>query len=187
MNVLYLDWYLRHLGTSLVSMFSTSPVVHVKPLDIELLIALNGGHWLPIDETFSTGSIRALAYGTERSKIRFNVVPQRSYNCVCLIAGVTDKTKSILTTFSSRSVGIALMNVTFTLTLIAEQRCDNLSLRMLSYCASRSLYWGKQAFETAPSARYWTLATTWYAACWVSGIRCENMLWIVLQNYINWY
>lgn len=114
--------YLQHLGTSLVSIFRTSPTLQVKPLVIELRIALSGGHWLPIDETLSTGSIRALAYGTDRSKMRFSVEPQRSYNCVCLIAGVIAKTKSILTTFSSRRLGIALMNVTLMFTLTAEQR-----------------------------------------------------------------
>lgn len=135
-------------------MFSTSPTLQVKPLEIELLIALKGGHWLPIDDTFRTGSMRALAYGTERSNMRFNVDPQRSYSCVCLIAGVIAKTKSIFTTFSSRRLGIAFTKVTLMLTFTAEQRCDNLSLRTLSYWASKSLYCGKQAFDTAPKARY---------------------------------
>lgn len=60
-------------------MLSTSPTLQVKPLEIELLMALKGGHWFPIDDTLSTGSISALACGTDKSNIRFNVEPQRSY------------------------------------------------------------------------------------------------------------
>lgn len=76
------------------------------------------------------------------------------------MAGVIAKTKSIFTTFSSSRLGIAFTKVTLMLTFTAEQRCDSLSLRTLSYCASKSLYCGRQAFDTAPRARYWTLATT---------------------------
>lgn len=76
------------------------------------------------------------------------------------MSGVMARTKSIFTTFSSSRVGIALINVTFTFTLTAEQRCDSLSLRMLSYWANKSLYCGKHAFETAPRARYCTLDIT---------------------------
>lgn len=61
-------------------MFKTSPTLQVNPLVIVDLSARTGGHWFPIDETFNNGSITALAYGTDRSKIRFNVEPQRSYS-----------------------------------------------------------------------------------------------------------
>lgn len=143
-----------------MSIFNTSPTLQVNPFVIELLIALSGGHWFPIDDTFKTGSISALAYGTDKSNIKFKVEPQRSYSCVCRIAGVIANTKSILTTFSSRRIGITFTKVTFILTLTAEQRCDSLSFKTLSYCATRSLYCGKQALETAPRARYCTVDTT---------------------------
>lgn len=72
--------YSQHLGTSLVSMFRTSPTLQVNPLVMEDFKARSGGHWLPIAETFNKGSITALAYGTDKSNIKFNVDPQRSYN-----------------------------------------------------------------------------------------------------------
>ena len=87
--------YLQQRGTSFVSIFRTSPTLQSKPLEMLDLIALIGGHKFPMAETFSRGSMTALAYGTERSKMRLRVEPQRSYNCGCRTAGTMTRTKSI--------------------------------------------------------------------------------------------
>lgn len=39
-----IEIYLRHRGTSLVSMFKTSPMLHVKPRVMDDFKALRGGH-----------------------------------------------------------------------------------------------------------------------------------------------
>lgn len=61
-------------------MFKTSPMLQVKPRVMDDFRALRGGHWFPMAETFNRGSMTALVEGTDRSKIRFRVEPQRSYS-----------------------------------------------------------------------------------------------------------
>lgn len=101
-------------------------MLQVNPRVIVDASARNGGHWFPIAETFNNGSITALAYGTDRSKISVKVDPHKLYNCGCLMTGITSRTKSILTTFSSIKTGVALTKETFMFTLTAEQRCDSI-------------------------------------------------------------
>lgn len=59
-------------------MFRTSPTLQSKPREIFDFSALIGGQRFPIADTLSRGSITALAYGTDRSNIKFNVEPHRS-------------------------------------------------------------------------------------------------------------
>lgn len=87
-------YFLQHRGTWLVSMLSTSPILQANPFDTDDLRAFNGGHWLATADMFNNGSIAALAYETLRSKTKFKVEPQKSYNCGCLTSGKTPKTKS---------------------------------------------------------------------------------------------
>ena len=84
----------QHLGTWLGSMLRTSPTLQVKPRVMVDWRALSGGHWLPMAEMFNSGSITALAYGTDRSNIRLSVEPQRSYNCGWRTAGMITRVKS---------------------------------------------------------------------------------------------
>lgn len=53
-------------------------MLQVNPRDIEDFRARSGGHWLPIAETLSRGSMTALACGTDRSNIKLKVEPQCS-------------------------------------------------------------------------------------------------------------
>lgn len=63
-----------------MSMLSTSPILQVNPLDTDDLRAFKGGHWLATADIFNNGSMAALAYETLRSKTKFKVEPQKSYN-----------------------------------------------------------------------------------------------------------
>nr|CAD7426812.1 unnamed protein product [Timema monikensis] len=148
----------KHLGTSLVSMLSTSPTLQSKPLEMLERRALKGGHWLPIADTFRRGSMTALATHDQDLYLDLPIIVIPVYwesNALDYAATEAGGRKLLTcTTFSSSSLGLLSMIDTFMLTLTAEHRCVNTLFRLEDTIGDYRC-WCPRAFLFATECLYW--------------------------------